>query len=196
MSLDNQLRDSFRNLLWPSILLASIVSFSCLRNFSLSMIVFFAAFGASACSIAIVPLFGIKFGGLMAIIPALVYILATSGSIHLIHYSLDAIGDSRKLLSNWLAAVCCLRSHNRHWHVVAGPERLSSNSKLWFFLRERRDLCADLSAHCPAVVASTVSAGKGQAGTCQPRRSKPGLVGRSRFHPAFQTIDCLRRKLL
>ena len=99
VSLDNQLRDSFRYLLWPSILLASVVSLSCLRNLSLSMIVFFAAFGASACSIAIVPLFGVKFGGLMAIIPALVYILATSGGIHLTHYSLEAIGDSKKLLS-------------------------------------------------------------------------------------------------
>ena len=99
VSLDNQLRDSFRYLLLPSILLASIVSLGCLRNFSLSMIVFFAAFGASACSVAIVPLLGVKFGGLMAIIPALVYILATSGGIHLTHYSLEAIGDSKKLLS-------------------------------------------------------------------------------------------------
>ena len=99
VNIDNQLKDSFQYLLLPSVLFASIVSLYCLRNLSLSMIVFFAAFGASACSIAIVPLFGVKFGGLMAIIPALVYILATSGSIHLIRYSLDAIGDSKRLLS-------------------------------------------------------------------------------------------------
>ena len=99
VSLDNQLKNSFQYLLLPSILLATVVSLSCLRNFSLSMIVFFAAFGASACSIAIVPIFGFKFGGLMAIIPALVYILATSGGIHLTHYSLESIGDSKKLLS-------------------------------------------------------------------------------------------------
>ena len=99
VNIDNQLRDSFQYLLLPSVLFATIVSLCCLRNFSLSMIVFFAAFGASACSIAIVPIFGVKFGGLMAIIPALVYILATSGSIHLVRYSLDAIGDSKKLLS-------------------------------------------------------------------------------------------------
>ena len=98
ITLDNQLRNSFRNLLLPSILLASIVSLCCLRNFALSMIVFFAAVGASVCSVAIVPVLGIKFGGLMSIIPALVYILTTSGSIHLIRYSLDAIGDTKKLL--------------------------------------------------------------------------------------------------
>ena len=48
---------------------------------------------------AIVPLTGVKFGGLMSIIPALVYILTLSGSIHLIHYSLDAIGDPWKLIA-------------------------------------------------------------------------------------------------
>lgn len=35
----------------------------------------------------------------MAIIPALVFVLATSGSIHLIRYSLNAIGDARRLLA-------------------------------------------------------------------------------------------------
>ena len=98
ISLDNQLKNSFRHLLLPSVLLASLVSFFCLRNFALSMIVFVSASGASACSIAIIPILGVKFGGLMSIIPALVFILTTSGSIHLIRYSLDAIGNSRKLL--------------------------------------------------------------------------------------------------
>ena len=99
INIDNQLGDSFRVLLLPSIICATLVSLYCLRNFTLSLIVFCAALGASACSIAIVPVFGVKFGGLMSIIPALVYILATSGSIHMVHYSLDAIGDARKLVS-------------------------------------------------------------------------------------------------
>jgi predicted RND superfamily exporter protein len=69
--------------------------------------VFFAAACASICSIAIVPLMGVKFGGLMSIIPALVYILTTSGSIHLIHYSLDAIGSPMKVIAiGWRP--CCI----------------------------------------------------------------------------------------
>lgn len=99
INIDNTLRESFVFFLLPSIFFASIVSLYCLRNILLSSIVFLAAIGAAACSIAIVPMFGFKFGGLMSIIPALVYILTTSGSIHLIHYSLEAIGDPKTLLS-------------------------------------------------------------------------------------------------
>ena len=99
LSIDNSLRNSFRYFFLPSIFLAAITSVYCLKNVLLSSIVFVAAIGAAICSIAIVPVLGYKFGGLMSIIPALVYILTTSGSIHLIHYSLDAIGDPRKLLA-------------------------------------------------------------------------------------------------
>ena len=99
INIDNQLRNSFLYFLLPSVFCATIVSVFCLRNAFLSSIVFFAAISAAACSIAIVPIFGFKFGGLMSIIPALVYILTTSGSIHLIHYSLDAIGEPKKLIA-------------------------------------------------------------------------------------------------
>ena len=99
LSIDNSLRESIIYFFLPSIFLAAITSFCCLKNIFLSSIVFLAAIGAAACSIAVVPILGFKFGGMMSIIPALVYILTTSGSIHLIHYSLDAIGDPRKLLA-------------------------------------------------------------------------------------------------
>lgn len=99
VNIDKQLNSSIVYYFVPSILLASIVSFYCLRNVWLCAIIFFAGITAAACSIAIVPLFGAKFGGLMSIIPALVYILTVSGSIHLIHYSLEAIGNPTKLIS-------------------------------------------------------------------------------------------------
>ena len=99
LSIDNSLRESFVYFFLPSIFFAAITSFYCLKNVILSSIVFVAAIGAAACSVAIVPILGFKFGGLMSIIPALVYILTTSGSIHLIHYSLEAVGDPRKLLA-------------------------------------------------------------------------------------------------
>ena len=107
INIDKQLRNSILYFLLPSVLCATVISVLCLRNIFLSAIVFFAACGAAACSIAIVPILGCKFGGLMSIIPALVYILTTSGSIHLVHYSLDAIGDPRKLISiGWRP--CCI----------------------------------------------------------------------------------------
>ena len=107
VNVDRQMKNSFRFFLIPSVLLASFVSLYCLKDFYLSTIVFIAAGIAAACSVAIVPIFGLKFGGLMSIIPALVYILATSGSIHLVHYSLDAIGDPRRLVAiGWKP--CCI----------------------------------------------------------------------------------------
>ena len=99
INIDNQLKNSFVFYLIPSVILASMMSLYCLRNISLSSIVFFASMIAAACSMAIIPLTGFKFGGLMSIIPALVYILTLSGSIHLIHYSLDVIGEPWKLIS-------------------------------------------------------------------------------------------------
>ncbi len=99
VNIDRQLNSSIVYYFVPSILLASIVSFYCLRNVLLCVIIFFAGVTAAACSIAVVPLLGAKFGSLMSIIPALVYILTISGSIHLIHYSLAAIGNPIKLIA-------------------------------------------------------------------------------------------------
>ena len=95
---DSELKNSFKYFMLPSTLFATLVSLFCLRNFGLTMIVFIAAFGASSVSIAIIPACGVKFGGLMSIIPALVFVLTVSGSIHLTRYSLDRIGQVRQLL--------------------------------------------------------------------------------------------------
>ncbi len=96
--LDSQLGNSFRNFLIPSVVLSTLLALFCLRNIALTLIVFVAAMGAATSSVAFIPLCNMKYGGLMSIIPALVFVLATSGSIHLIRYSLDAIGDAKKLL--------------------------------------------------------------------------------------------------
>ncbi len=96
--IDRKLKDSLRIYLVPSVLLASLMSLICLRNLNLSLIVFVTAAGSSAVSIACIPILGAKLGGLMTIIPALVFVLSTSGSIHLIRYGLSAIGDAKALI--------------------------------------------------------------------------------------------------
>jgi predicted RND superfamily exporter protein len=96
--IDEQLSGSYRTLLIPAIILATIISLLCLRNWRLGGIVFVTAVGAAAASVAITPICGYQLGGLMSIIPALVFVLATSGAIHLIRYSLDCIGDPAALL--------------------------------------------------------------------------------------------------
>ncbi len=96
--IDGQLKNSYRYFLFPSVFLATLVSLSCLRNLALTSIVFVTALGAAASSVAFIPICGAKMGGLMSIIPALVFVLATSGSIHLVRYSLTVIGDVKKLI--------------------------------------------------------------------------------------------------
>ena len=96
--IDKQLKESIRYCLYPSIVLATLVSLLCLRNLQLAMVVFVVALGSAAVSLAFIPFCGYKMGGLMTIIPALVFVLATSGSIHLIRYSLNHIGDVNRLL--------------------------------------------------------------------------------------------------
>jgi predicted RND superfamily exporter protein len=96
--IDKKLKNSLKFYLGPSVLLATIVSLICMRNLALSAIVFIAAAGAAAASIAAIPILGFKLGGLMTIIPALVFVLATSGSIHLVRYGITAIGDTNQLL--------------------------------------------------------------------------------------------------
>lgn len=96
--IDDQLKNSFRYFLAPSVFLSTLIAFLCLRDFVLTTVVFLTAVGAAATSIAFIPICQMKYGGLMSIIPALVFVLATSGSIHLIRYSLEAFGDARKLL--------------------------------------------------------------------------------------------------
>ena len=96
--INRQLESSFMMLLLPAIVLATLIALLCLRSFVLGAIVFVTAVGAAICSVAITPTLGYEVGGLMSIIPALVFVLATSGAIHLIRYSLDDIGNPMETL--------------------------------------------------------------------------------------------------
>lgn len=97
--LDQQIKRSFWVLLVPSFLVATLMALLCLRNIGLTIILFVASSVAAAVSVAFMPICGAKFGGLASIIPTLAFVLTTSGSLHLIRYNLDSIGDPFKLLS-------------------------------------------------------------------------------------------------
>jgi predicted RND superfamily exporter protein len=98
-TIDRLLLNSLRFFLIPSIVIATIISFLCLRDLALMGIVFTTSISAATISLTIIPLVGVKFGGLMSIIPALVFVLTTSGCIHLIRYSLSSGTSPRALLS-------------------------------------------------------------------------------------------------
>lgn len=92
-TIDDQLKNSLRYFLAPSILLSTVLALLSLRHVTLTAIVFATAILAATVSMALVPIFGFKFGGLMSIIPALVFVLTTSGSLHLVRYSLELDTD-------------------------------------------------------------------------------------------------------
>lgn len=98
-AINSGLKNSIRFFLPLAMILTTLFAIVCLRNASLSLIVFVASAMAGAVSAALVPICGRHFSGLLSIVPALVFILVTSGSIHLIRYSLSAIGNPWKLIS-------------------------------------------------------------------------------------------------
>jgi predicted RND superfamily exporter protein len=96
--LDDQVNRSFAMLLFPSFVMATIVSLLCLRDLRLAIALFIASGLAAGLSLALVPLCGAKFSGLTSIIPTLAFVLTNSGGLHLIRYSLTCIGDPWALI--------------------------------------------------------------------------------------------------
>ena len=152
--IDKQLISSYRNCLIPSIFLATVISLICLRNFTLSLVVFVTAIGAAGLSVAMIPICGVKYGGLMSIIPALVFVLATSGSIHLIRYGLESIGDPVKLLSIGWKPCAISATTTAGWNALAGSKRFSCNTEFWHLLCfwRRSSSCVSIDSRSLAVV--------------------------------------------
>ncbi len=97
--LDDQVNRSFAKLLIPSFFCATLISWICLRNLMLTLVLFVSSGLAAGLSLALVPLCGVKFGGLTSIIPTLAFVLTNSGGLHLIRYGLTCIGDPLKLIA-------------------------------------------------------------------------------------------------
>lgn len=95
---DRQIKQAFLQMLIPGIVVATLIAMLCLRDVVLTLIVFATAALAAGCSVAFIPIWGAKLGGLSSIIPILTFVLTTSGCLHLIRYNLDSIGDPWQLL--------------------------------------------------------------------------------------------------
>ncbi|MCH2180408.1 MAG: MMPL family transporter [Mariniblastus sp.] len=95
---DRQIKQAFLKMLVPGIVVATLIAMLCLRNLVLTLIVFATAALAAGCSVAFIPIWGAKLGGLSSIIPILTFVLTISGCLHLIRYNLESIGDPWQLL--------------------------------------------------------------------------------------------------
>ena len=74
-------------------LVSLILALICLRDFMLTMYTFWVAILSAGLAMAMVSFTGSKCDSILLSMPALVYVLAMSGSIHLINYYHDAIRD-------------------------------------------------------------------------------------------------------
>lgn len=70
-----------------------LLALACLHDFMLTMYTFWVAILSSGIAMALVSFTGSKCDSILLSMPALVYVLAMSGSIHLINYYHDAIRD-------------------------------------------------------------------------------------------------------
>ncbi|MDR0391744.1 MAG: MMPL family transporter [Planctomycetaceae bacterium] len=69
------------------------IAFICLSSFRVTMFVFFTALLSAGISLALVWATGSRCDAIMLSMPALVYVLAISGAIHIINYYRDAIRE-------------------------------------------------------------------------------------------------------
>jgi len=84
---------TLRRLIGLCALIGLILSILCLRDLRLTMFVFFTAIISAGLALASVSFTGQTCDAIMLSMPALVYVLAMSGAIHLINYYHDAVRE-------------------------------------------------------------------------------------------------------
>jgi predicted RND superfamily exporter protein len=91
--IERESEQSLRRFAVPSCLVALVVAWCCLRNMCLTNIVLAGAVFAELLSLALVYYTGGKLNAVMIVMPPLIFVLTVSGSVHLINYYRDAVGQ-------------------------------------------------------------------------------------------------------
>lgn len=88
------------------------IAFLCLRNFLLTLIVFWISILAAGVSLALVSFTGTHCDAILLSMPALVYVLTMAGAVHMVNYYFDAVEEhgfdrapERMLASAWYPCV-------------------------------------------------------------------------------------------
>ncbi len=79
----------------PIALLSTLFVFVSFRSKTFSLVTMCSAGVATVTAIAIVPLAGYRVNGLLTALPSLIYIVTTSGTIHVVNYSHDLLQSSQ-----------------------------------------------------------------------------------------------------
>lgn len=83
-----QTRDSLAGLSIPVALSSTLLAWLCLRKRRLMFLTLGCSGAAALTSLAIIPWAGYRINGLLSALPSLVYVITTSGVIHVVNYSL------------------------------------------------------------------------------------------------------------
>ena len=75
----------------PAILLATLISWLCLRNVQLVVITLFVAGYSALLSVALVSALGLKINGMLVIMPILILVLSLSTAVHFCSYYVNAV---------------------------------------------------------------------------------------------------------
>lgn len=112
-----QTRDSLMWLSIPVGLLSTLLAWACLRKRRLMFITFAAGSMAAMTSLAIIPWAGYRVNGLLSALPSLIYVITTSGVIHVVNYSLGLRRQDREagLASTPQAHAAAIR--NKAWRA-------------------------------------------------------------------------------
>ncbi|MEX0819028.1 MAG: MMPL family transporter [Pirellulaceae bacterium] len=109
VALDNESERSRYRLASFSVLLALALAWRCLKQMRLVVIVFVTAILCAGTSVALVYYTGNTMSLMMITMPTLIYVLAISGSVHLVNYYRDAIATGgiegapeRVMAAGWL----------------------------------------------------------------------------------------------
>jgi predicted RND superfamily exporter protein len=83
-----QTRDSLLKLSIPVAVCSTLLAWLCLRKRRLMFLTLASSGAAALTSLAIIPWAGYRINGLLSALPSLVYVITTSGVIHVVNYSL------------------------------------------------------------------------------------------------------------
>ena len=92
----------------PVVVLSTLLAWAALKRISVLLVTLSSAGCAALTAVAVVPWAGYELSGLLAALPSLVYVIATSGTVHLVNYA-DELAQS----PSWRSPTATVASRSR-----------------------------------------------------------------------------------
>lgn len=129
-----QTRDSIVWLSIPVAIASTALAWLCLRKRRLMFLTLACGGAAAATSLAIVPWAGYRINGLLSALPSLIYVITTSGVIHVVNYSLTLRRQDRDHGTTCTPAAHARQVRRRAWRACllsSASTALGTMSLIW-----------------------------------------------------------------